>query len=74
MGKKIHFKHGVMGASKSLDLIRAEYNYRERGLGTIVFMPAVDTRSDGKIKSRIGLSLDATVIKKTDDIFKKVKE
>ena len=58
-----------MGASKSLDLIRAEYNYRERGLETIVFTPATDTRSDGKIKSRIGLSVDAIVVKKTDSIF-----
>ena len=74
MGKKIHFKHGVMGSSKSLDLIRADYNYRERGLGTIIFTPAVDTRNDGKIKSRVGLSVDANVITKTDNIFEIVKK
>jgi thymidine kinase len=74
MGRKIYFKHGVMGSSKSLDLIRAEYNYRERGLGTIVFTPAVDTRNDGKIKSRIGLSLDAIVVSKIDNIFTIVKD
>ena len=73
MGKKIHFKHGVMGASKSLDLIRAEYNYRERGLSTIVFTPALDTRNDGKIKSRIGLSVDAILLKKSDNVFEIVK-
>ncbi len=73
MGRKVHFKHGVMGASKSLDLIRAEYNYRERGLGTIVLTPAVDTRNDGKIKSRVGVSVDAIVIQKTDNIFDIVK-
>ena len=69
LGRKIYFKHGVMGSSKSLDLIRAEYNYRERGLETIVFTPATDTRNDGKIKSRIGLSVDAIVIKKSDNVF-----
>ena len=73
MGRKVHFKHGVMGASKSLDLIRAEYNYRERGLRTIVFTPAVDTRNDRKIKSRVGVSVDAIIIEKSDDIFKIVK-
>ena len=62
-----------MGASKSLDLIRAEYNYRERGLRTIVFTPAVDTRNDRKIKSRVGVSVDAIIIEKSDDIFKIVK-
>ena len=70
MGRKVYFKHGVMGSSKSLDLIRAEYNYRERGLETIIFTPAIDTRNDGKIKSRIGLSVNAIVVKKSDNIFK----
>ncbi len=74
MGKKVHFKHGVMGASKSMDLIRAEYNYRERGMDTLVFSPAIDTRNDNKIKSRIGFSLDAIVVSKTDNIFEIVKE
>jgi len=73
MGRKVHFKHGVMGASKSLDLIRAEYNYRERGLGTIVLTPAVDTRNDGKIKSRVGVSVDAIVVNKSENIFTIVK-
>jgi thymidine kinase len=74
LGRKVHFKYGVMGSSKSLDLIRAEYNYRERGLNTIVFAPAVDTRNDGKVKSRIGLSVDAVIISKSDNIFEIVKE
>lgn len=41
---KLHFFYGTMGSSKSLDLIRANYNYREKGLQTLVFKPAVDTR------------------------------
>jgi thymidine kinase len=73
LGRKIHFKHGVMGSSKSLDLIRAEYNYRERGHDTIVFSPAVDTRNDGKVKSRIGLSVDAVIVKKNDNVFETIK-
>lgn len=41
---KLHFFYGAMGSGKSLDLIRANHNYRERGMHTLVFKPAIDTR------------------------------
>jgi len=74
MPKKLYFKFGVMGSAKSLDLIRAEYNYRERGMETIVFLPSVDTRAGGKIWSRLGVSLDAINVGKNESIFKIVKD
>jgi len=73
MGKKVHFKYGVMGSSKSLDLIRAEYNYRERGHDTFVISPAVNTRDGGQIRSRVGLSLDAVNISKEDNLFNLIR-
>lgn len=48
-----------MASAKSASLISAEYNYRSRGLSTLVFKPAFDNRdsSDPEIVSRTGLRL-----------------
>lgn len=73
---KLFFKTGTMGSSKSLDLIRAEYNYREKGLKTLVFKPSQDCREGSEkciIKSRAGLSVEGEWIYPGDDIFKYIK-
>lgn len=74
---KLFFKTGTMGSSKSLDLIRAEYNYRERGMNTLVFKPSADIR-DGKkeciIKSRAGLSVKGEWLFPNQNIFEIVRE
>ena len=54
---KLHFFYGAMGSGKSLDLIRANHNYRERGMNTLVFKPEIDTRNGTEkclISSRAG--------------------
>jgi len=59
-----------MNAGKSTALLQSSYNYRERGMNTHVFVPAVDVRSGpGRVASRIGLEADATIISDTDDLF-----
>lgn len=69
MGKKVYFKYGVMGSAKSLDLIRAEYNYRERGMETIVFIPKIDTRSNSNVLSRLGVNVPAIQISSSDNVY-----
>lgn len=69
MPKKLYFKYGVMGSSKSFDLIRIEYNYRERGMKTLVLVPEIDTRSSGKIISRTGFSVDATTVSPVENLY-----
>ncbi len=58
-----------MNAGKSTTLLQSSYNYNERGMETLLFTPAVDTRSPGKIWSRIGLESNAILFKKDCDIF-----
>jgi thymidine kinase len=49
-----------MNAGKSTALLQSNYNYLERGMKTLLFLPKVDAESnDGKIHSRIGLTADA---------------
>ena len=49
-----------MNAGKSTALLQSNYNYHERGMETLLFLPKIDADSnDGKIHSRIGLKEDA---------------
>lgn len=71
---KLYFKYGCMGSSKSLDLIRTAFNYRERGQNPIVMTSAVDTRVEaGTIASRIGLYEKAVSITDEMDIYKYIE-
>ena len=49
-----------MNAGKSTALLQSNYNYHERGMETLLFLPKIDAdNNDGKIHSRIGLTADA---------------
>lgn len=57
---KLHFYYSAMNAGKSTLLLQASYNYRERGMNTVIFAPEIDTRSGvGRVASRIGLQGEA---------------
>lgn len=67
---QLYFHYASMNAGKSLALLSHANNYKERGMGTLVMKPAVDTRdSSSEIVSRIGLSLPANIITKDMDVF-----
>lgn len=57
---KLYFYYASMNAGKSTNLLQADFNYRERGMRTILFTAAVDDRAgEGRIASRIGLAAEA---------------
>lgn len=57
---KLYFYYASMNAGKSTNLLQADFNYRERGMRTMLFTAVVDTRAgEGVIASRIGLSAPA---------------
>ncbi len=57
---KLYFYYASMNAGKSTTLLQAAFNYRERGMQTMLWTAALDERSAGKpIASRIGLEADA---------------
>src|SRR5579859_1737076 len=41
---KVYFYYSAMNAGKSTTLLQSSYNYQERGMRTLLFMPALDTR------------------------------
>lgn len=57
---KLYFYYASMNAGKSTMLLQADFNYRERGMRTVLFTATVDDRAgEGRIASRIGLAADA---------------
>jgi len=66
---KLYFYYASMNAGKSTNLLQADFNYRERGMATMLFTAAVDDRfAAGTIASRIGLSATATAFEAATDL------
>ncbi len=74
---KLYFKFGAMGSSKTANALMTRFNYLEKNHSVWLVKPQTDTRDDytdenGNIitvvKSRIGLSAPANIIKENDDI------
>ncbi|MEC9073495.1 MAG: thymidine kinase [Myxococcota bacterium] len=71
---KLYFYYSAMNAGKSTTLLQSAHNYHERGMRTLIFAPALDTRyGKGKVTSRIGLQADAVIFRSTDDLFVEVR-
>lgn len=70
---KLYFNYSAMNAGKSTTLLQASFNYRERGMRTLVYTAAIDDRTrKGEVASRIGLSGDAEVYDAGVDLFDSV--
>jgi thymidine kinase len=66
---KLYFYFASMNAGKSTVLLQSSFNYRERGMRTLLFTAAVDDRaSTGTIASRIGLTAPALVFDGDTDL------
>jgi thymidine kinase len=66
---KLYFYYASMNAGKSTTLLQADFNYRERGMRTMLFTAAIDDRSGaGAIGSRIGLEAGAIPFEADTDI------
>ena len=66
---KLYFYYASMNAGKSTNLLQADFNYRERGMRTMLFSAAIDDRFAARtITSRIGLAMPATAFDETTDL------
>ena len=71
---KVYFYYAAMNAGKSTVLLQSSYNYRERGMRTLLFTPSIDNRyGTGRIESRIGLRSGAISLGGLDDIVARVR-
>ncbi len=68
---KLYFYFSAMNAGKTTTLLQSAYNYRERGMRTLILKPAIDTRASTDmttIASRIGLNAQAKIFHHDDDL------
>jgi len=67
---KLYFYYSSMNAGKSTTLLQSDFNYRERGMDTMLWTAALDDRyGRGRIVSRIGLEAHAALFDPQVDIF-----
>ena len=70
---KLYFYYAAMNAGKSTTLLQADFNYRERGMQTMLWTAAHDDRAgSGTIGSRIGLAMPAHGYSPETDLFSKI--
>ncbi|MGB7346711.1 MAG: thymidine kinase [Pirellulaceae bacterium] len=67
---KLYFYYSAMNAGKSTILLQSSYNYRERGMNTVILLPEIDTRDEvGKVTSRIGIQSEAVTFNTSDNLL-----
>jgi thymidine kinase len=67
---KLYFYYAAMNAGKSTTLLQADYNYRERGMQTMLWTANLDDRAGvGTIGSRIALSAPAHTFSPDINLF-----
>ncbi|KEQ53995.1 thymidine kinase [Sphingobium chlorophenolicum] len=67
---KLYFYYSSMNAGKSTTLLQSSFNYRERGMETMLWTAAIDDRYEqGLIVSRIGLEAKAHLFDAATDLF-----
>lgn len=72
---KLYFYYSTMNAGKSTTLLQSSFNYRERGMETLLLTAALDDRyGKGKVTSRIGLSQEAELFHEEDHLFEIVAD
>ena len=70
---KLYFYYAAMNAGKSTTLLQADFNYRERGMETMLWTAALDDRLGvGAIGSRIALSAAAHTFDESIDLFEAI--
>jgi len=52
---KLYFRYGAMNSGKSTALLQAAYNYEERGHEVLLAKPAIDSKGEDAIVSRLGV-------------------
>lgn len=72
---KLYFNYATMNAGKTTMLLQAAYNYRERGMNTMLFVAGHYRKADGGyISSRIGLEASAEMFRDGDDLYARIAE
>jgi len=66
---KLYFRYGAMNSGKSTALLQAAYNYEERSQYVLLAKPAVDSKGDRNVVSRLGVTREVDfLVEPADDL------
>jgi len=72
---KLYFYYSAMNAGKTTHLLQSSYNYRERGMQTLILSSSLDDRfGQGMVKSRIGIESPSIIFNQAENIYDLVKK
>lgn len=64
---KLYFRYGAMNCGKTTALIQVAHNYTERGMQALIIKPAMDSKGQDTVVSRLGTSRPVDYLVKTED-------
>ena len=71
---QLYFYYSSMNAGKSTALLQSAHNYLEQGMRVLLYTAAIDDRYGlGRIKSRIGLEAEASILSAQSMLFDDIK-
>lgn len=71
---KLYFRYGAMNSGKTTLLLQTAHNYEEQNMNVIIVKPAIDTKGEDKVVSRIGaLRKVDLLLDKEDNLYEIVK-
>lgn len=64
---KLYFRYGVMSSGKTAALLQVAHNYEEKGMKIVLIKPAIDTKGEDKVTSRLGIERPVDILLKKDE-------
>lgn len=72
---KLYFRYGAMNSGKSTALMQVAHNYKERGMQVKLLKPAIDTKGDQYLVSRLGVKMKVDyLVHKDTNIFEEFED
>lgn len=72
---KLYFKYGAMDCGKTTSLLQAAHNYEESGQHPLIIKPAIDTKANDNVISRLGIKRKVDLLVDNNlNLFEKFKE
>lgn len=59
---KLYFRYGAMNSGKSTAVLQVAHNYEERGMKVLLVKPAIDTKGNEQISTRIGIGRPVDIL------------
>lgn len=71
---KLYFRYGAMNCGKSTNLMQVAYNYKERGMNSLLMKPKIDVKGDDSVISRLGINKKVDIlVEKNLNIYDKIE-